>query len=112
MDRVDEIEDGKIKIVDYKTGTPKEKHTFEDKQQLFLYQLAASELFRQEIHSLSFYYLENNTEYEFLGSEKDLEKTKEKFRDIIRGIRKGEFPAKPSPLCQYCDFREICEYRK
>jgi CRISPR/Cas system-associated exonuclease Cas4 (RecB family) len=112
MDRVDEVEDGKIKIVDYKTGNPKEKHSFEDKQQLFLYQLAAQQLFRKEVHSLSFYYLENNTEYEFLGNEKDLEKTEEKFRDIIREIKKREFPAKPSPLCGYCDFREICEYKK
>jgi DNA helicase-2/ATP-dependent DNA helicase PcrA len=112
MDRVDEVDDGGIKIVDYKTGRPKEKHTFEDKQQLFLYQLAAQQLFRKEVYSLSFYYLENNTEYEFLGSEKDLEKTEEKFRGIIQEIKKREFPAKPSPLCQYCDFREICEYKK
>ncbi|MFO7806800.1 MAG: PD-(D/E)XK nuclease family protein, partial [Candidatus Moraniibacteriota bacterium] len=112
MDRVDELEDGSIKIVDYKTGKPKEKHTFEDKQQLFLYQLAAKQLFRKNIHSLSFYYLENNSEYEFVGSEKDLEKTEEKFRGIVREIKKREFPAKPSPLCQYCDFREICEYKK
>jgi DNA helicase-2/ATP-dependent DNA helicase PcrA len=112
MDRVDETEDGCLKIVDYKTGKPKDKHTFEDKQQLFLYQLVAQQLFRKNIHSLAFYYLENNSEYEFVGSDKDLEKTQEKFRDIIREIKKREFPAKPSPLCQYCDFREICEYKK
>ncbi len=112
MDRVDETEDGKIKIVDYKTGKPKETHTFADKQQLFLYQLAAKQLFRKEIHSLSFYYLENNSEYEFVGSDKDLNKTQEKFRDIIKKIKQGEFAPKPGPLCQYCDFRDICEYKK
>lgn len=44
IDRVDEV-DGKIKIVDYKTGAPKEKLTFEEKEQLLIYQMAVSELF-------------------------------------------------------------------
>jgi DNA helicase-2/ATP-dependent DNA helicase PcrA len=111
MDRIDE-KSGKIKIVDYKTGSPKEKLTFDDKYQLLIYQLAAHDLFQQEIESLSFYYLNDNSEAEFLGNEKELEKTEEKIGETIGAIKKGEFPPKPSVLCKFCDFSNICEFRK
>ncbi|MDD5294843.1 MAG: PD-(D/E)XK nuclease family protein, partial [Patescibacteria group bacterium] len=111
MDRIDEA-NGKIKIIDYKTGGPKEKLIFEEKYQLLIYQLAAEELFRQEIDSLAFYYLDNNTEVKFLGSQDELEKTKEKIVSTIAEIKKGEFPPKPSALCKFCDFYNICEFRK
>ncbi|MDD5071131.1 MAG: UvrD-helicase domain-containing protein [Patescibacteria group bacterium] len=118
MDRIDEINGhrsngaGKIKIIDYKTGTPKDKLSLDEKYQLLIYQLAAEELFRQKVDSLAFYYLDNNTEVEFLGSQDELDKTKEKIINTIAAIKKGEFPPKPSALCQFCDFKDICEFRK
>ncbi|MBU4014997.1 PD-(D/E)XK nuclease family protein, partial [Patescibacteria group bacterium] len=111
IDRIDE-EDGKLKIVDYKTGSPKDKLTFNEKEQLLIYQMAVSEIFRQEISSLAFYYLNNNSEVEFLGTDEELDKTKDKILNIIKDIKKGEFPAKPSQLCKFCDFYSICEFRK
>lgn len=111
IDRVDD-EDGKIKIIDYKTGKPKDKLSFEEKEQLFIYQLAAQEVFSQEIKSLAFYYLDNNSEVEFLGTDADLEKTRDKVIKTIQNIKKGEFPPKPGPLCKFCDFKDICEFKK
>jgi DNA helicase-2/ATP-dependent DNA helicase PcrA len=111
VDRVDAV-DGKVRIVDYKTGTPKDKLTFEDKAQLFIYQIAAEEIFGYKVDSLVFYYLDDNSEMEFLGKDKDLEKLKENIVKNIKEINKGEFPAKPSILCKYCDFNDICEFRK
>ena len=29
----------------------------------------------------------------------------------INEIKKGEFPPKTGPLCNYCDVKEICEFR-
>jgi CRISPR-associated protein Cas4 len=112
IDRIDETSGGKIKIIDYKTGRPKEKLSFEDKEQLLLYQLAARELFSREVAAVAFYYLENNTEVEFLGTVEELKKMEEKIVNTIRGIQKGEFPPKPGPLCKYCDFAAICEFRQ
>ncbi|MCD4761416.1 ATP-dependent helicase [bacterium] len=111
MDRIDEVK-GKVKIVDYKTGKPKEKLNFKDKEQLFIYQLAMRDLFKREVKSLAFYYLENNSEVEFLGDDSDLEKVNDSITETITDINKGEFPARPGPLCKYCDFFDICEFRK
>ncbi|MEA3463713.1 MAG: UvrD-helicase domain-containing protein [Patescibacteria group bacterium] len=111
IDRIDEA-DGQIKIIDYKTGKAKDKLSFNEKEQLLIYQLAAQDLFKQEIKSLAFYYLDNNSEIEFLGSENELEKVKQKIITVIKEIKKAEFLPKPSQLCKYCDFYDICEFRQ
>jgi len=108
IDRVDEFEDG-FKIIDYKTGNPKEKLTLNDKKQLLIYQLAAGQIFAKPIKKLSFYYLDNNSEIEFLGTEKELEKVESQVVETIENINSGDFSAKPGRLCKYCDFNGICE---
>ncbi|MBI2459585.1 MAG: UvrD-helicase domain-containing protein [Parcubacteria group bacterium] len=110
VDRIDRIGAG-LKLVDYKTGQPKDKLLFRDKEQLLIYQLAIQELFKEEVKVLAFYYLENNSEVEFIGSAKDLEKIKVKIIETIREIKQGRFEAKPGLICAWCDFKEICEYR-
>ena len=111
IDRVDTV-GGKLRLVDYKTGLPKDKLTFEEKEQLLIYQLAAPDLYREEVGSLVFYYLDNNTEVEFLGTPPELQKMKEQIITAVEKIKKGEFPPKPSMLCKWCDFFDICEYRQ
>ncbi len=115
IDRIDR-KDGKIKIVDYKTGSPKEKLQFSEKEQLFIYHMATSELFREEIGNLSFYYLENNTEVEFEIKEKDVEKMRGKIEESIKEIKEAietnNFKPIPGPLCSFCDYKDICEFRK
>jgi DNA helicase II / ATP-dependent DNA helicase PcrA len=111
IDRIDQAGAG-IKLVDYKTGAPKEKLDFSEKEQLLIYQLAAEELFNKKVEALAFYYLDNNSEVEFIGSKSDLEKIKDKIIKTIGDIRLGRFGARPGALCAWCDYREICEYRK
>jgi len=118
VDRIDKIgpsagsgQASGLKLVDYKTGKPKDKLTFEEKEQLLIYQLAIQELFKQEVKALAFYYLDNNSEVEFIGSAKDLEKIKAKIINTIKEIKQGRFKAKPGALCAWCDFKGICEYR-
>jgi len=115
IDRID-INDGKIKIIDYKTGRPKEKLKLDDKKQLIIYYLATKDLFREDIESLAFYYFEDNSEIEFSIKDKDVEKTVEKIKNNIREIKQAiktnSFKPNPNVLCKYCDYRDICEFRK
>jgi Superfamily I DNA and RNA helicases len=112
IDRIDEMPDGKLKIVDYKTGKPKEKLEFNEKAQLLIYQQAVKEVFRQEVGALCYRYLTDNSEIEFLGKEKDFVKLDEKISATIRAIRSGEFPATPGMQCKFCDYSGICEFKK
>lgn len=112
IDRVDE-EDGKLVLIDYKTGTAKDpdKLSLEDKEQLLIYQLAAKEIFDRTVKKLYYYYLETGVKAEFLGSEKELIKVKDKVIKTIEEIKQGKFEATPGRVCQFCDFRNICEFR-
>ncbi|MEA3398628.1 MAG: UvrD-helicase domain-containing protein [Patescibacteria group bacterium] len=117
IDRVDKTKNG-IQIVDYKTGTPKSKDKIsaENKEQLLIYQLACEQAYEKKIENLQFYYLNNNSEINFIGTDKELKDMEKKILERIEKIKDAAgnnyFPAKPGPLCKFCDFSGICEHRK
>jgi DNA helicase-2/ATP-dependent DNA helicase PcrA len=111
IDRVDEAAKG-VEIIDYKTGTVKEKLRTEDKQQLLIYQIAAREVFGLEPEKLTYFYLENGKNASFIGSEKDIEKQKEKIISQIEEMQKSSFRAVPGWQCEWCDYKGICEFAR
>jgi DNA helicase-2/ATP-dependent DNA helicase PcrA len=83
----------------------------EDKEQLLIYQLAATEALGYNVNELIFYYFTDATQLSFLGTEKETEKLKEKIRGIVAEIKQGEFPPKPEKeKCKWCDFKNICDF--
>ncbi len=112
LDRVDVLGDT-WEIIDYKTGTAKdEKITFEDKKQLLIYQIAAEEVFQTKVKNLTFYYLSNNMPVSFVGTDKEIEKTKLWILEAIAKILSGDFSATPGWACGTCDFNKICPFAK
>jgi len=111
IDRVDEV-DGKLVLVDYKTGSPKTVLTADDKEQLLIYQMAASELWQKPVGKLMYYYVDDGSILDFLGTDVEIDKYRQKMLKLISSIRSLKFPPKPSTMCQFCDFREICDYRQ
>lgn len=112
IDRVDILSDGRLEVVDYKTGNPKEKLDYEARRQLILYQLFLEEFLGREIARLSYYYLENGSVASFEASEKEKEKLRQEIGKEIEAIKKGQFPPKPGEMCKFCDFKGICEFAK
>ncbi len=113
FDRVDVNAAGDWQIIDYKTGTAKdEKIAWEDKKQLLIYQIAAEEVFQTKISNLTFYYLNNNSPVSFVGTPKEIDKTKEWILEMIAKILSGDFTATPGHVCGTCDYNKICPFAK
>jgi DNA helicase-2/ATP-dependent DNA helicase PcrA len=115
IDRIDGLEDGSIAIFDYKTGEAKEaEHLYpEDKEQLRMYQLAMEEK-GERVSRLALVYVRGMvvTDVEPLEAEKKAE-FREKLIGRMNDILTSDYKASPSPfVCTYCDFRDICEFRK
>ncbi len=112
IDRIDPMDDG-VEIVDYKTGKPKEEMDGDTKEQLLIYQIAASEVLGEKPKLLSYWYLDNNSKVSFLGTADEIERVKGKIIATVDAMKRSDFAATPSPyVCKHCDFKEICEYRQ
>lgn len=112
IDRIDLLKDGTLEIIDYKTGNTKESLQFKDKRQLILYQLFLEESLNKKVSRLSYYFLESGEKLSFTATEKDINKLRLEIISEIAAIKKREFKATPSMLCDYCDFKSICEFRQ
>ncbi|MEK7541049.1 MAG: UvrD-helicase domain-containing protein [Patescibacteria group bacterium] len=109
IDRIDEVNGG-VAIIDYKTGQSKDKLDFENKEQLLIYQIAAEEVLKIQPKELTYYYLENGKKTSFLGTEKEIKAQKEKILEEIEKIKNSQFEPTPGWQCQYCDFKNICDF--
>ncbi|MFA6100273.1 MAG: UvrD-helicase domain-containing protein [Patescibacteria group bacterium] len=121
IDRLDDAGEGGVAIYDYKTSEYKEGEKADalDREQLHIYQLA-TEARGQKVSKLAYLFVRAQGEAQgcaeleipLLEGEDKLE-LEEDLKRRMDEILISDFPATPSSfLCQYCDFRNICEYRK
>lgn len=122
IDRLDDMGDGTVGIFDYKTSEYKEggKADTLDREQLWLYQLAM-EARGNRVSRLAYLFVRApgsgvqgcaELEIPLLEGEKKLDFQEELTRRMDE-ILVSDFSATPSSfLCQFCDFRNVCEFRK
>lgn len=113
IDRVDQRSDGTVAVFDYKTGKAREELKADDKEQLYLYQIALEEK-GLKVGKLAYVYVLDwvTKEIEPLtGDDREtfIEKITARMDDILR----SDFRPTPDPFtCKFCDFRDICEFKK
>jgi len=104
FDRIDKLEDGSLKIIDFKTG-----RNNQDRFQLDFYKVLAEMNFNLPVSAISFYYLKNGKISDLKVPENSSLSIKQKILEKIENIQVAKkFPPKQSRLCDYCDFKPIC----
>ncbi len=115
IDRIDGLENGKIEIIDYKTGTntPKEKELATN-EQLTLYALAAAEIQDPKLNKkpedilLSLYYLETEEKFTTTRTKEQLEEAKTWILAKKEEIESSDFLCSKSILCKNCEYKMLC----
>ncbi|MBI3956848.1 MAG: UvrD-helicase domain-containing protein [Candidatus Kerfeldbacteria bacterium] len=103
-----------VEIIDYKTGKYKEKLETDDRYQLLIYSLAASDphVLNLRVEKLTFHFLESNKKNSREPKPRDHADVAAWAKKTIEKIKSGDFTATPSvQTCKFCDFREICDFR-
>lgn len=116
IDRIDEIGQGIIEIIDYKTGpnVPTDKKVKEDLQ-LSFYALAATEV-RDRIFNkkpeevvLTLEYLEANKKISTTRTIEDLEGAKQAILKLTDEIASSDFHCSGGIFCKNCEYKMICQ---
>lgn len=119
IDRIDKLSDGRIEIIDYKTGknVPTEKKVKEDLQ-LSFYALAAAEvrdgIFGREPEEvlLTLHYLEDDIKISTTRTKDDLVFAKEQILAKTNEMARSSFACSSSILCKTCEYKMICQSGK
>lgn len=98
-------------IHDYKTSeTAPSQETIEKDTQLALYSLAIKDLFKHDKQvKMVWHFLSFNKEIELKKTNEQLAQLKQTTLNLIKEVESTcEFPPKISPLCNWCEYKEIC----
>ncbi|MEN8181569.1 MAG: PD-(D/E)XK nuclease family protein [Myxococcota bacterium] len=111
IDRLARSRDGQLEIHDYKTGRrmPSQNQLDEDRQ-LALYEMAVRERYAEtgEIR-LVWHFLQRGRVRSSRRSADQLAALRARTIELIDRIRgETEYPARPSPLCGWCEYNDIC----
>lgn len=114
IDRLDRKEDGTLEIVDYKTGkTPKPRYQAEALQACKIYAYLCQEVHGERPTSLRLIYVKNGDTIAKAVTDRDIRDAEINVRKTWGSIEAcyeaGVFPPKPSVLCGWCSFQDVCE---
>lgn len=113
IDRVDVAPNGMVRVVDYKTGK-QPKPAYRDKVmfQMTFYALVLWRLRGTVPARLQLIFMGSGDVLKYDPVEEDLHAAERKIAAVWRGVREsalsGEWPARPTKLCDWCSFKPIC----
>ncbi len=110
VDRIDRLEDGRLAILDYKTGKKLAVDRIETDAQLTMYQLACEDQLGAEVGQLTFYHLPSLKPHSVgRRPEAQVAELRRKIVGTAAAIVAERFDPKPSESsCRWCDYKTYC----
>lgn len=109
IDRMDRIPGGGYEIVDYKTSRRLPPKAVVDRDlQLSVYYMAAKEIWGIEPERLTLYYLLPGERMSTFRTPADADELRRRIATVAERIAAGKFEPRPNPLCDWCDFQQVC----
>jgi len=112
IDRIDQLADGSLEIIDYKTGSVMDQKQANKSLQMTIYALAATNpgIYKQapEQVKLSFYFFDGQQKVTTTRTKAQLMTAKKEILDIRDQIQTSDFQAQSNYLCQFCDYKLLC----
>ncbi len=107
VDRIDELPDATLKIIDYKTGTSPGEI---DASQLLLYAIMIESELGRRVSQISFWYLDDGNVWTTDFTDKERDETR---ADLFSAVDEMEtisdFPPTIAPHCGHCPYLHACE---
>jgi DNA helicase-2/ATP-dependent DNA helicase PcrA len=107
IDRLDRVEGKQVRVVDYKTGSPKTQDHADRSLQLSIYAMGAARM-GFDPRELVFLNLQGNESVVTRRTPLQLERAEEKILEAAEGMEAGRFDPKPGMHCRWCDYRGLC----
>ena len=107
IDRIDRLEDGAVRVIDYKTGAPKDRKFADESLQLSIYAMAVAQM-KLTPRELVLVNVQDNSQAASFRTPKQLESARAEIDRAAEGIARGEFDPKPGQHCRWCDYRRLC----
>lgn len=111
IDRVDDLGDGRVEIVDYKTGKTRKQRQVDTDKQLTLYAIAVEQVFKKTLDRVSLYFLNEGVKVESVRTDEDKNLFVREIAELASGLKESTFEATPGFHCKFCDYYGICEDR-
>jgi putative RecB family exonuclease len=110
IDRVDRLPDGRLAVVDYKTGKKLKVGRLEADAQLTMYQILCESALKAEVGELVFYHLPTLKEHRTTRRGSQLvDELKTRIVSTAEAITRERFDPKPDEMvCRWCDYKTIC----
>lgn len=111
IDRADELDDGTLHVIDYKTGQYKPEEVSE--LQLILYAMIVATGEKKPVTKASYLYLQT-MQWHTVEIDADMSVDAiEQVREVVNQIKsEREFAPRPNKYCSSCDFLAICPARE
>lgn len=109
IDKVERAEAGTLAIRDWKTSRkPRDRDQVAASLQLAVYALAARQLWDNQVATVGFDYVVPGVQVSVPVDQIDTDAAVAQILAAAAEIRAGRYPATPSKLCGWCDFRDRC----